>query len=82
VELQWTYQRTFAEDCEHCETDGKYEESIEQEIILGGKLSPGERKRLLRVAGYCPIHKILSEGISVKLHLAEGKAPATPDQRE
>ena len=82
VELRLTYERTFAKDCENCETDGRYQESIEQEIILSGKLSPGEHKRLLRVAGYCPIHKILSDGIHVELRLAEGKAPVMSDQRE
>jgi len=82
VELRLTYERTFAKDCENCESETEYQESIEQEIILGGKLTPRERKRLLRVASFCPIHKILSEGIRVELRLAEGKAPATFDQRE
>lgn len=71
VELRLTYERAFAQDCEHCESKMEYQESIEQEIILGGKLTPKERERLLRVADYCPIHKILSGGIRVRSYLSQ-----------
>lgn len=73
VELRLTYERVFAQDCQHCEDEAAYQEIIEQEIILGGQLRPEERKRLLRVADYCPIHKILSEGIRVRSYLGERK---------
>jgi uncharacterized OsmC-like protein len=80
VQLRLTYERAFARDCEHCESEEEYQESIKQEITLEGQLSPAERKRLLRVADYCPIHKILSEGIQIKSSLAE-ETPKAAEQK-
>ena len=81
VELRLTYERVFSKDCKNCESEKGYQESIEQEIILGGEHTPLERRKLLRAAGYCPIHKILSEGITVKSHLGEGKAHKATGQK-
>jgi len=71
VELRLEYDRIFAEDCEDCEEIQEYEEQIDEEITLAGELVPEEHKRLLRVSRYCPIHKILSQGIKVHSRLSE-----------
>jgi uncharacterized OsmC-like protein len=78
VELQLTYERTYREDCKHCDDDKPFEEAIHQEILVAGKLSAGERKRLLRAAQLCPIHKMLHSGIAVSLVMAASDAPFTP----
>jgi putative redox protein len=79
VELRVTYERTFASDCQDCEGDTPNEESIRQEVVLIGPLSETDRRKLLRVAGYCPIHKMLANGIRVITRLAEGGKQASAD---
>ena len=71
VELRLEYDRVFAEDCEKCEAIDEYREQIEEEIALSGDLSPQERKRLLAVSRFCPIHKMLAQGIEINSQLAE-----------
>lgn len=71
VELRLRYDRVFAEDCEDCEGIVEYKEQIMEEIALTGGLMPQDRQRLLRVSRYCPVHKILKQGVEVQLHLAE-----------
>jgi len=75
VELRAQYDRVFAEDCENCEGIEEYKEQIEEEIVLTGDLTPQERSRLLVISRQCPIHKMVSHGIEVKSHLAEGPTP-------
>ncbi len=71
VELRLTYDRVFAEDCKNCEGIEAYTEQIEEEIVLTGDLTPGERKRLLVISRQCPIHKMLAHGIEVQSRLAD-----------
>jgi putative redox protein len=78
VELRLTYERTFAEDCENCEQQPPYEESIEQQIIVRGDLTAGERKRLKTAAGYCPIHKILKAGVEVVTTMLDAETAFVP----
>jgi len=75
VELRAQYDRVFAEDCENCEGIEEYKEQIEEEIALTGDLTPQERSRLLVISRQCPIHKMISHGIEVQSHLAEGPSP-------
>jgi uncharacterized OsmC-like protein len=65
VELRLEYDRIFQEDCENCENINRYEERIQEEIILRGDLSEKERERLFRVSKHCPIHKMMESGIHI-----------------
>ena len=49
---------------------------------MTGKLSKGERKRLLRAAELCPIHKIFHEGITVGMQMLNKGTPLTPVEQE
>ena len=71
VELRLEYARDFRKDCDECEEEQEFEESIEMEIVLEGDLSPRDVKRLLKASEYCPIHKMLDKGIEVRTRLAE-----------
>jgi uncharacterized OsmC-like protein len=83
VELRLTYERTYREDCRHCDEHQKpFEEAIGQEIVVVGKLSSGERKRLFRAAQLCPIHKIFHEGIAIGTQMADADAPLTPTGKD
>ena len=42
--------------------------SIELELLLGGDLSAEQRERLAEIASRCPIHRALTEGVSITHH--------------
>ncbi len=71
VELDLTYDRIFADDCEQCEGIDEYQEQIVEKIRLVGDLTAADRRRLLMVSKHCPIHKIITQGITVQSSLVE-----------
>ena len=79
VELHMSYQRVFREDCEDCEEEREYNEEISERILLDGDLSTTERDQLMRVAHFCPIYKMMVDGITLNSSLIEGKAEESPD---
>lgn len=82
VELRLTYDRQYRKDCANCEDESPFTEAIAQDIVVRGRLSAGERKRLLRAAELCPIHKILHEGIAVGMALLDKDATLAPAEAE
>ncbi|MDO8477444.1 MAG: OsmC family protein [Candidatus Rokubacteria bacterium] len=42
--------------------------SIELELLLGGDLSAEQRQRLAEIASRCPVHRTLSEGVTITHH--------------
>jgi putative redox protein len=66
VEFVIQYRRVFRKDIEHYDLITKFSEHIEQEIILNGKLTPGERDRLFMIADRCPVNRMLGQGIEVQ----------------
>jgi len=78
VELHMSYQRVFREDCEDCDDEKEYTEEISERILLGGDLSAAEREKLLHVAHFCPIYKMMIKGITITSSLIEGKAEEEP----
>ena len=71
VELQVEYQRVFREDCENCDETQEFNEEIDEKILLKGDLSAAERQKLLQIAHFCPIFKILKDSINVHTSLVE-----------
>ena len=69
VELATEYQRTFKDDCEHCEEISQYEEQINMDVSFKGNLTPQEHEKLFKISLQCPIHKMLKGGIKVQSHL-------------
>jgi len=39
--------------------------SIELELLLGGNLSDEQRERLAEIASRCPVHRSLTEGVTI-----------------
>jgi putative redox protein len=66
VEVSLRHTRSHAEDCEDCKTKEGKIERIERYISLIGPLSDEQKARLLDVAKRCPVHKTLTNGVSVK----------------
>ena len=63
VHVQLRTARSHATDCETCETETVGITTIERKIELSGALSDEQRKRLLDVAGRCPVKQSLERGI-------------------
>ena len=42
--------------------------SIELELLLGGDLSAEQRQRLAEIALRCPVHRSLTEGVTITHH--------------
>lgn len=73
VELDVTYRRIFAEDCENCQEIDRYDEVIEESIAFKGDLQTQEKQKLFRIAHQCPIQKMFEEGIKVDSTLKENE---------
>lgn len=65
VELTLEYQRSFKDDCAHCEEIDKYEDQIYMTVSIEGDLTPAERDKLYKISMHCPVHKMLKSGIKV-----------------
>ena len=39
--------------------------SIELELLLGGDLTDEQRQRLTEIAARCPVHRTLTEGVTI-----------------
>jgi putative redox protein len=42
--------------------------SIDLELFLGGDLNDEQRQRLTEIASRCPIHRTLTEGVTIAHH--------------
>jgi putative redox protein len=71
VEISLEYERVFREDCEDCDEASEFKEEIHEKLNLTGEINAAEREKLIRVAHYCPIYKMLQDGIKVSTQLAQ-----------
>jgi putative redox protein len=71
VELRLRYKRVFKEDCENCEHIERFDEQIDQELVLSGDLSDDERQKLSYIAKQCSIHKMMEAGVEIHSQLIE-----------
>jgi putative redox protein len=42
--------------------------SIDLELLLGGDLNDEQRQRLAEIASRCPVHRTLTEGVTITHH--------------
>ena len=42
--------------------------SIDLELFLGGNMNDEQRQRLVEIASRCPVHRTLSEGVTITHH--------------
>jgi putative redox protein len=70
VSVRLEHARVHAQDCADCETkEGKLDE-IKLDLVLTGDLDDEQRKRLLEIAGKCPVHRTLTSEIKIRSRLA------------
>jgi putative redox protein len=66
VEVQLSHARIYGKDCEDCETSDVMLDEIQSQIRLKGDLDEIQRKRLLQIAGRCPVHRTLSSAVAIR----------------
>ncbi len=66
IRVDANYDRVFAEDCEDCDENNRYEEVIQEQIEFIGDLNDKQRNRLHQVAKACSVRRLLESGIRVE----------------
>ena len=65
ISVQYTYDRTHADDCTFCEDDATgFIDTVTSQVFVEGEFTPEERDRLADIATRCPVHKTLERGIT------------------
>ena len=71
VTVRLSQQKTYAKDCEDCETKSDARiDHIEREIELSGDLSAEQKARLIEIAERCPVHRTLINPKTIVTRLA------------
>ncbi len=66
VRVELEFGRVHADDCVDCDerADG-WIERVQSHVTLRGTFDEAQRKRLTQVAGRCPVHKTLVNGMQI-----------------
>ena len=66
VQVRLKYSRVHAEDCAACDGEARLIDTMEVEVLLIGDLSGDQRRRLIEIAGKCPVHRTLTSSIQIR----------------
>lgn len=69
VEVHLSFDRSYRDDCEHCDETDRRLETFEREIVVRGNLDQTQINRLLEIANKCPVHRTLEAGATVTTKL-------------
>lgn len=66
VEVRLEFDRIHADDCLDCDegADG-WIDRIQSDVTISGTFTDAQRTRLAQVARRCPVHKTLSNGVTI-----------------
>ena len=70
VEVDVSHDKSHANDCQSCESEGSKIDVFNRLVRLRGPLSDDQKTRLLAIADKCPVHKTLSGSSRVETALA------------
>lgn len=65
VVVKLRHSQIHAKDCGECDTRDGHVDQIEREVHLEGALDAEQRRRLLEIAGKCPVHRTLTSEIRI-----------------
>lgn len=82
VTVRLSHGKVYARDCEECETEDGRVDRIRLELELAGPLEEPERRRLLEIAGMCPVHRTLEPEVTMETSLARAEDGATAANRD
>lgn len=71
VNVKVKHNKIPAKECESCETKQGMIDQFDREIELEGPLDEDQKKRLLQIAGRCPVHRTLKSEIVINTKLKE-----------
>jgi len=66
VKVHLSFDRSYQEDCEHCDEKDRRLEVFDREIEIRGNLDADQVSRLLEIANRCPVHRTLEESAEVR----------------
>ena len=72
VEVRLRHGREHARDCAECGDAPTVVDVIGRDIVIEGDLDEAQRRRLMEIAGHCPVHRTLTGIIRVETRLVEG----------
>ncbi len=65
VRITLAFDRVHLGDAENCDAPAKRVDRITRQIELLGPLDHEQRRRLVEIAGKCPVHKTLTNGPAI-----------------
>lgn len=71
VETHINHNKEHLEDCENCDRNTSKIDVFERQIVLEGNLDEEQQKKVLEIADKCPVHKTLSNKITIHTKLAK-----------
>ncbi len=66
VRVRLSHAKVHADDCVNCEAKPTKIDQIEMEISFVGNLTDDQKKRLMDIAGKCPVHRTLTSPIKIR----------------
>ena len=72
VKVHISYERSYKEDCMHCDEKDRRLDIFDREIELLGPLDQTQQERLLEIANRCPVHRTLESTTEVRTRLYLG----------
>ena len=76
VQVRLKYARVHAEDCAMCDGESRLIDAMEVEVLLIGDLTGDQRRRLIEIAGKCPVHRTLTSSIQIRTRPAPESSEA------
>ena len=76
VQVRLMYARVHAEDCAACDGEARLIDAIDAEVLVVGDLSEDQRRRLIEIAGKCPVHRTLNSPVQIRTRPAAQSSDA------
>lgn len=73
VKVHLSFDRSYKDDCEHCDEKDRRLETFDREIEIKGNLDQTQVDRLMEIADRCPVHRTLeaSAEVTTKIMLVQ-----------
>lgn len=73
VTVHLSFDRSYRDDCEHCDEKDRRLETFDREIEIKGNLDQKQIERLKEIANRCPVHRTLeaSATVTTKINLVQ-----------
>lgn len=73
VKVHLSFDRSYRDDCEHCDEKDRRLETFDREIEIKGDLDQTQVNRLMEIADRCPIHRTLQASAEITTKMIHHK---------